>query len=169
MKDRYDSLTNSVKESSIIEPSVMAPATGKKVSIPDVFNSPSPPSTASPTHKPTPASRNCVAERPLPPTERVRENPAPMPSPRARKKPIDGSPMPSPKTARKPRVRGMSGGDVESDGSPVPSPKIPKKPKFLTKSKDSGGGGAGGEEGEPHPHFGIENRQQNGSLETTTH
>ena len=162
VKDRYDSLTNSVKESSIIEPAVVAPTTGKRVSIPDVFNSPSPPSS-SPTHKPRPASRNGVVDKPLPPNEKVRDSPAPMPSPRVRRKPTDGSPAPSPKTARRPRVRGMSGGDVESDGSPAPSPKIPRKPKFLMRNGE-GPGGVGGEEERTHPPHGTGNvQQQNGT------
>ena len=143
VKDRYDSLTNSVKESSIIEPTVVPPATGRKVSIPDVFNSPSPPPTPprSPPPKPQPPPRNGVVERPLPPSEKpaaaVRGSPAPVPGPRVRRKPSDGSPAPSPKTARKPRVRGLSGGEAESDGSPTPSPKVPRKPKFLCKNVDA--------------------------------
>lgn len=97
MQERYDSLTNSVKESTIIEPSVSAPATGKKVSIPDVFNSPNSTPTSSPTHTVTPRNGVGVAST-------GRESP--VPSPRTRRKVAEGSPpVPSPKTARKVRLK----------------------------------------------------------------
>lgn len=94
VQDRYESLTQSVQESSIVEPSVSAPATGKKVSIPNIFNSPSP----SPTHVAMPRNGAVSA---------ARTRDSPVPSPRIRRKVSEGSPapVPGPKTARKVKLK----------------------------------------------------------------
>lgn len=117
MKERYDSLTSAIKESSVVEPSVIPPATGRRVSIPEVFNSPSPQTTpnTSPSHKPP---TNGVVERPV-----ARESP--VPSPRNRRKMPESSPVPSPKTARKARRRKESGGETETP----PKPQLPPRPR----------------------------------------
>ena len=106
VQERYDSLTNSVKESSIVEPTVPIPATGKKVSIPDAFNSPSASPTTSPVH----------AVKPINGVVGVAKE-GPVPSPKTRRK-AEGSliPVPSPKTARRTRLRS---GDVTSDPHPA--------------------------------------------------
>ena len=102
VQERYDSLTNSVKESTIIEPSIAAPATGKKVSIPDVFNSPNSTPGTSPAHVATPRNGVVGVAR--------REGGPPAPSPRTRRKVAEGSPIPSPKTVRKVRLKPERGG-----------------------------------------------------------
>lgn len=123
MQERYDSLTNSVKESTVVEPSVVAPATGRKVSIPDVFNSPSPQSTptSSPSHKASPTNGTTERSRQQSGNERLRESP--VPSPRSRRMLSDGSPSPSPKTARRVKLRsvGVSG---ESETRPQTPPTV---------------------------------------------
>ena len=120
VQERYDSLTNSIKEQSVVEASVIPPATGKKVSIPDVFNSPQTTPTTSPTHRATPT--NGVVER-------VRESP--VPSPRNRRKLQEGSPVPSPKTGRRPWGRKESSGD-----------EIPPKPQLPPRIRATGNGQA---------------------------
>ena len=114
MKERYDSLTNSVKESSIIEPSVPPPATGRKVSIPEAFNSPSPSSTpphTSPAHKPNPPKK--VAKQNGTGTEERSLSQSPKVAKRFGVG--GGSPVPSPKTRKKGRMK--STGDAVGNGN----------------------------------------------------
>ena len=93
-KERSDSLTNSVKESSVVEPSVATPATENKVSISDVF------------------SQNSNPESP--PTHRVKPTGEVVGKSQQNGTGVKGeSPVPSPKPARRARLR--SGRDVNGD------------------------------------------------------
>lgn len=114
MQERFDSLANSVKESGNVEPTVVAPATGKKVSIPDVFSSSSNSTpTSSPTHKVTPTTGNGVVGNPTQQNGNVVVGRSPVPHPRNRQRVAEGSASPSPKIRRsKLRNTSSSGEDV---------------------------------------------------------